>query len=91
MPTKHFSSIYSHDDTPMLILPEDIRVETIITIIEWVRTLQTSILLGYPMKRTKLKSLILAKSTLDFSAKAEQLPKELRPTSSWCPYSFNLT
>ena len=91
LPTSKFSSIYTDDRTPIFIIPPIIRVNTIETLLQWVSSLNTPIIVGFPMKRTRLRTILKADRILSLSAKSDKLPSALETKNSWFPFLFQFT
>ena len=90
MPIKQFQIKFKNSETPTILLPPDTGLKTIITVIEWLSKLSFPIIMGFPMKRKKLKKHVIARNYLTYSANDHNLPTSFQTLTSWAPYIIGL-
>ena len=90
MPIEKFQITFTESETPTMLLPPDTGLSTISTVIEWLSKLPFQIIMGFPLKRKKLKKHLIAKSVLQYSATSPDLPEIFRPTTSWASYTLGI-
>ena len=91
MPIDQFTFTEARGRLPTIMLPPDIQHTTIITILTWLGRIHTPILVGFPLKRKKLKSFLLADSVIAFPHNSSNLPQAFRPLRCWASYIVGLT